>query len=205
MYHITRTVGRALLDGVAPVRCAACGECGSALCEGCVAAIDATPRPLLACARAAFAYEGEVRAIVHHGKFRDCRAALHALAWMGAARLEPPAAATITAVPLTTRRLRQRGYNQAQIVADAVARFHRLPVRRLLRRTGEAPPQSTLHRRGRLANAAGAFAASGDVTGLGVWLVDDVLTTGATSRAATRALLEAGAAGVEVVVLAAVL
>jgi ComF family protein len=198
-------VRRTLIEAVAPARCAACGDSGSVLCEACAAALEAMPPPLLAGVRAAFAYDGEVRSILHHGKFRDCRSALRALAWMGAERLTPPADAVVVPVPLAGRRLTERGYNQAEVVAAAFAAFHSLPVARLLARTRETPPQSTLDRRARRASVAGAFAATPMAEGSRVWLVDDVLTTGATTEAARGALLDAGAKLVEVAVLAAVL
>jgi ComF family protein len=194
-----------ILDVIAPRRCAGCGEPGSALCEACVDAIEATPQPALTGARAAFAYGSEVRRVLHHGKFRDCRAALRALAWMGAARLIPPAGAVVAAVPLARRRATERGYNQADVVAGALAGFHRLPRAQLLTRVRDTPPQSTLDRSARRENVAGAFAASQGAAGRTVWLVDDVLTTGATTDAAKRALEEGGAARVEIAVLASVL
>jgi predicted amidophosphoribosyltransferase len=181
-----------ILDVIAPRRCAGCGEPGSALCEACVDAIEATPQPALTGARAAFAYGSEVRRVLHHGKFRDCRAALRSLAWMGAARLARARAA-------------ERGYNQADVVAGALAGFHRLPRAQLLTRVRDTPPQSTLDRSARRENVAGAFAASQGAAGRTVWLVDDVLTTGATTDAAKRALEEGGAARVEIAVLASVL
>ena len=174
------------------------------LCEECVRAIEAQPVPLLGGARAAFVYETEVRRILHHGKFRDCRAALRAFAWLGAERLEPPRDAVVTAVPLARRRATQRGYNQAWVVAQAFADFHRLPLVELLERTRHTPAQSTLDRSAREANVAGAFVASPSAAGLTVWLVDDVRTTGATTAAAKLALTSAGAASVEIAVLAAV-
>jgi ComF family protein len=193
------------LDCLAPSRCAGCGESGRALCEDCVTAIESQPAPLLGGARAAFAYETEVRRILHRGKFRDCRTALRALAWMGAARLEAPDGAVVTPVPLSARRAAERGYNQAQVVARAAAEFHRLPLSPLLERRRDTAPQSRLDRSARQANVSGAFAAFPATRGATVWLIDDVLTTGATSRAAKEVLLGAGAARVEIAVLAAVL
>ena len=175
------------------------------LCEDCVQAIEATPPPVIAGARVAFAYQAEVRRVLHHGKFRDCRSALRALAWMGAARLEPPPAAVVTAVPLSGRRAGERGYNQAQVVAQGLADFHRVRIASLLARIRDTPPQSLLDSPARQSNVAGAFAASAHAAGATVWLVDDVLTTGATAAAARQALLDAGAARVEIAVLAAVL
>jgi ComF family protein len=205
MFKSAARLRTAVLDAVAPSRCAACGDTGQVLCEACVAVLEGTPTPLLAGVRAAFAYEGEVREILHHGKFRDCRTALRALAWVGAPRLTPPPNALVVPVPLAGRRLTERGYNQAEVVAAAFADFHRLPIARLLARTRETSPQSTLDRSARQASVAGAFVARPEVDRSSVWLVDDVLTTGATTQSARSALLDAGAAHVEVAVLAAVL
>jgi ComF family protein len=205
MFRFGRQLRTAVLDALAPSRCAGCGCSGATLCARCVEAIEDTPQPVLIGVRAAFAYRDAVRSVLHRGKFRDCRAALRALAWMGAARLTPPAGAILTPVPLARRRATERGYNQAEVVAAAIADFHRLPRARLLRRTRETPPQSTLDRPGRQANVSGAFAAVPPPTGATVWLIDDVLTTGATTLAAREALMAAGAARVDVAVLAAVL
>ncbi len=205
MYGSVQQMRTALLDALAPARCAGCGRSGNALCERCVGGFDATPQPILTGVRAAFPYAEEVRNVLHRGKFRDCRAALRALAWMGASRLTPPVNATVTPVPLAGRRATARGYNQAEVVATAFADFHRVPRLRLLERTRDTPPQSTLDRPGRQANVAGAFAASAQLAGATIWLIDDVLTTGATTAAAKQALMAAGAVRVEVAVLAAVL
>ncbi|HEY7928227.1 MAG TPA: ComF family protein [Candidatus Dormibacteraeota bacterium] len=193
-----------LLDSIAPSRCAGCDRSGRALCEECVDAIEATPSPIVAGAAAAFEYGAEVRRIMHHGKFRDCRAALRAFAWLGAERLDPPSGAVVTPVPLARRRAVERGYNQARVVAQAFADFHRLPLIELLERTRNTPAQSTLDRSAREANVAGAFVASPRAAGMTLWLVDDVRTTGATTAAAKLALSSAGAARVEIAVLAAV-
>ena len=99
----------------------------------------------------------------------------------------------VVPVPLARRRLTERGYNQAAIVAAALADFHRLPVAHLLARIRDTPPQSTLDRAARQASVLGAFRAVTDARAASVWLIDDVLTTGATTQAARRALLDAGA------------
>lgn len=184
MHGLASRVCEAVLDAVAPSRCAGCGDSAQVLCEACVAAVEATPRPLLAGACAAFAYEAEVRRILHHGKFRDHRAALRALAWMGADRLTPPASAVVVPIPLARHRRIERGYNQAGVVATAFADYHRLATAELLTRTRDTPAQSTLDRATRQANVAGAFAAGNRAAGATVWLVDDVMTTGATTQAA---------------------
>jgi len=107
-------------------------------------------------------------------------------------------------VPLAPQRLRQRGYNQSLLLAR---QMHPGKLRhQWLERTHETDAQSRLGRRERLRNLLGAFAVPTDagtaLQGRHVLLVDDVMTTGATLRAAARALCKAGAARVSALVFA---
>ena len=105
-------------------------------------------------------------------------------------------------VPLAPKRLRDRGYNQSEHLARALAAYSGKPVLvEALRRTRETPTQTALTPEARLANVAGAFEGRG-VQGSRVVLVDDVFTTGATLLAAAAALTQAGAAQVEAVTFA---
>jgi ComF family protein len=105
-------------------------------------------------------------------------------------------------VPLHRRRLAQRGYNQAGLLAREWGRRLGLPVRPgALRRTRATAAQAELPGRERRRNVAGAFRARG-VTGRPVVLVDDVVTSGATVEAAAEALLAAGATEVRVLAVA---
>jgi len=110
-------------------------------------------------------------------------------------------------VPLSDARLRERGYNQAALLADALAPPLGLRVRgRWLLRILDTPHQTALPRERRMANLRGAFAveptALPELQGLRVALLDDVMTTGATLTAATMALRDAGVAEVQVWVVA---
>jgi ComF family protein len=115
--------------------------------------------------------------------------------------------ALIVPVPLTPARLAERGYNQAWEVARRLARRLDIAARAdvLLRVHGTAH-QAELTRAQRLENPRGAFMVAPHrralLAGRRVALVDDVLTTGATAREATHALLRAGAAAVDVWVVA---
>ncbi|HEY8131034.1 MAG TPA: phosphoribosyltransferase family protein [Thermoanaerobaculia bacterium] len=109
----------------------------------------------------------------------------------------------IVPVPMRRAKLRQRGYNQAELLGRALAR--RLRIRcepSLLQKRIDRSPQSTLPRNERAANVRGAFVASPRVGGRAVLLVDDVCTTAETLRACANTLVAAKAARVCAVVVA---
>ncbi len=102
-------------------------------------------------------------------------------------------------VPVTRTRLRARGFNQAVQIARVVSRELRIPASvRTLERVREATAQAALGRRARRANLRDAFACRTRLDDRHVVLIDDVVTTGATAQAASRALERAGAARVDV-------
>ncbi len=144
--------------------------------------------------------EGGVRKAVHRLKYhRDL-----ALADILAAQMLPLVREqgweidAVVAIPLGKQRLRERGYNQAALVAFPLALGLDVPfLRHALSRTRETRSQVGLSAEERRQNVAGAFKAAGErVQGKTVLLVDDVMTTGATLDAAAQALLAAGAARV---------
>jgi ComF family protein len=109
-------------------------------------------------------------------------------------------------VPLARARERERGFNQAGLVAERLAERLGLRVRpRWLVRLRVTAPQSDLVAVERRANVAGAFAAAPVVAGRHVVVVDDVITTGATVGECARALRAAGARRVGVLAVARVL
>ena len=117
-------------------------------------------------------------------------------------RIESTAGMRVVAVPLARERLRERGYNQSWELARRLARALALDARAdALFRVRDTRHQLGLHRSARSANLRGAFVVSPQhaawIRGAPVALVDDVLTTGATARAATQALLAAGARDVQ--------
>lgn len=102
----------------------------------------------------------------------------------------------ITWVPLSKKRYRQRGYDQAQCLAEALARIIDIPIWGMLRKIRDTKAQSTLTDKSqRRANIAGAYTlADGiDINGLNILLIDDVVTTGATLSECAKVLLLNGA------------
>jgi len=111
----------------------------------------------------------------------------------------------IVPVPLHKRRLRQRGYNQSQLIGAVLSKQWRVPLEvGNLRRVRWTEPQTSLDAVDRRDNVRGAFAVRDPrrLQGRRLLLVDDVLTTGSTIRACAEALGEAGAAAVYVVTVA---
>jgi ComF family protein len=106
--------------------------------------------------------------------------------------LDLPRAGAVTWVPLSRRRLAERGFDQAEVLARAMARRLELPVKRLLRRSSGSSSQARRTASERRRAMIGAFEALRSPPPQ-VLLVDDVLTTGSTAAACAEALRAAGA------------
>ena len=118
------------------------------------------------------------------------------------------AADVIVPVPLHRHRRRERGFNQAELIARVIARQTRLPLapRLLTRAKPTERHRAGLDARDRARSVAGAFRVPHPraVIGMTILLVDDLFTTGSTLSAAARALLDAGAQHVKVLTIARV-
>ncbi|MBQ3103348.1 MAG: ComF family protein [Oscillospiraceae bacterium] len=111
---------------------------------------------------------------------------------------------TVTWVPVSRKRLRKRGYDQAQLIAQAAARLWETEALPLLKKVRDVPTQSKKDAAARRANVLGAFAAQNEdkIAGRRILLIDDVRTTGATLGECAGVLRRAGAADVMCAVLA---
>lgn len=197
---------------IVPPLCTACGlpmvvtepPPGSGLCPACAAR-----RPLFARARAVWLYEGAARDTILRLKYADREDLAPTLgrlmAGAGADLLRD--AELLLPVPLHLGRLVARRYNQAALLARAVAKVAGVPVAvDALRRTRRTPALANLSRGEREAILSGAFAVAPSwrdrIVGRRLLLIDDVLTSGATAESCAGALLQAGAAGVDVLAAA---
>lgn len=195
---------------VAEPYCACCGlpfahDVGEeALCGACAARPPSYGR-----ARAVMVYNDASRDLVLGFKYADATHAAPSYGrWLArAGRACLADADLLVPVPLHWMRLFRRRYNQAALLAHALARETGVPVSpRALVRRRRTPPLGRLNREARRQRLSGAIAAdprrAPDLKDRNVVLVDDVMTTGETAEACARQVLRAGARSVDVVSLA---
>jgi ComF family protein len=198
-----------LLSLLAPPLCWAChapASRGSALCRDCRGGLRFVVRP--APGRPAppiwapVAYEGPARSLVAALKFRGAGRVAEELAAIIVANAPPDVlSGALVAVPLHPARLRRRGFNQAALIADAVAARTGLPRADVLLRAGPDVRQVGRDRSARLRGPRGSVRARGPAPAHAL-LVDDVVTTGATLAACAAALRAAGSERVAAIAFA---
>lgn len=227
MIDLLRAVASRAMDAALPAECVGCGVEGPPICRACSPALDARldapggvpiglpgdlPEPLLQLEWCS-AFRGTTRS------------ALHGIKYQGEQRLAEPIGAAVarrwrrvgvgaglvTHVPVHAARARQRGYDQAELIARVAARDLSLPFAPLLTRARATIAQFDLDRGDRASNVEGAFvvgavargrAATPDLGGRWILLVDDVVTTGATLAACATALHAAGALAISAIAVA---
>lgn len=217
-----RTIFDSFLDFLYPPSCVACGrlleEGRRHMCDPCWSRVVlARDHPALA-AEALAKMGPDVQAVVSAYVFQKTgplQALLHALKYQNADQIgtwlgeqaagtvsaELPSIQLVTPVPLHRAKERERGYNQAEMIAGGFSRrIGSVVVPDLLRRTRHTPTQTRLSIEQRRVNVDGAFEVParhiGRLEGATVLVVDDVITTGATIASCARALRRAGAARV---------
>lgn len=201
-----------VLGLIFPDRCAGCGRVGALLCPSCCA----TLRPYPASerlhlhgideVRIAFIFEGALRQAIHQLKYQRVRRMAEPLGTLLASHVHahPLPSDALIPVPLHPHRLRERGFNQSELLAHGVAQA----CGTLLHTAGLVRSRNTAHQMeldflARQENVRGAFVwHSPSPPPVRVLLVDDVLTTGATMSACAEALRAAGTREVRALVLA---
>ncbi len=216
----------AVLGVFAPHECLGCRSEGQLICKSCLERLaPIAPRcyrchrlsdgartcrscrstSLLRRVQVATVYEDIAKQLVWRLKYASAKSAADEMADIlrGAITLAPTERYLLVPVPTTTKRARQRGYDQAQLLTKALSRRTGLPWRNGLRRYGRIH-QVGANRQGRLSQLEGVFVARNlpDASRLTIVLVDDVVTTGATLEAAAKAFKRIGARRVEAIVFA---
>lgn len=205
-----------VLDLLLPPACAGCGRFGHLVCEECLTGFRAASTPddrfmaLDAGTTVGDALELAVAAFAHEGMLRR---ALQRLKYGGSGRIAVPLARAaapalealmrvcgshpLVPVPVHAARQRQRGYNQAALLAAALGTESGLPICDILERRRATARQHGLGKAARLHNLRGAFALrDGARSPPGVILVDDILTTSATLESCAQVLRDAGTVSV---------
>ena len=213
---------RVILDLLLPPRCPGCGLEGAVICDDCqrplrrrMAEPPGVPLGLPAvmpehviqlewCA----SFSGPVRAAIHALKYRAERRLAEPLATALADRWRRVGIGTeiVTWVPVHEARRRERGFDQAEALAVAMASLLGLPVMACLERRQRTHAQHALGQAERADNVAGAFgvrdSARAGVAGSWLLLVDDTMTTGATLSGCAGALMSARARAVSAITVA---
>ena len=208
-----RVVCQSCLDKIAPVRLPFCICCGRYfegagdphLCLNCLQA-----RPHFSRHRSCGFYRGELKDLILLFKYRQFMVLGKELAKFAEAALGKEEdlwweVDALVSVPLHRRRQKERGFNQAQIIAKELAKFKKLElVDNSLIKVKNIAPQTSLEARERVQNVRGAFQArkQGKLKNRVVLLVDDVFTTGSTLNECSLVLKEAGVKDVRALTIA---
>jgi ComF family protein len=212
-----------LIALLAPHYCLRCGREGQLLCIDCSQSYYAVPERCYRCRKLsigwrtcsscrssssirslvpALIYEKEPKELVWRLKFHGARAASKVMAKRMINYL-PTRGSYLVPVPTATNRVRQRGYDQAKLLARELSRLTDLPYLDCLARSGQAH-QVGASRTQRLKQLSKAYRVKkiALIRGADIILVDDVVTTGATLEAAAKVLRTAGARHVDAIVYA---
>jgi competence protein ComFC len=220
----------AMIGSLAPVACLSCGIEGAALCQACrfseiipygercfnCGRLSPACRTCPACRRTgapahvwvATDHDGVAKALIAKYKFEHQRAVAKDVAKiMAAAFLDQGGLLSknllISYVPTANRRVRQRGFDHAQLLAESVAQQLNLPWGGLLRRIGDAQQVgATKAARRRQAEGAYSLKAAAQLNRRHILLVDDVVTTGTTLSQCAKVLRKGGARQVDALVFA---
>lgn len=224
-----KAVAESLISVIFPVPCELCGAAlplqgVDGVCQDCERSLRPIPGPYCArCGRsspcldcagehfhfdrvlAACLYEDSAKKLLRTFKFRRQKTLLPLLLRLLEKRLrgDPAGWNAVAAVPMRLWERLERGFNQAALLASGVSRLTGAPLLKdVLLLRGGGKQQAKLGKKEREANVAHRFRAGTAASGKRILLVDDILTTGATASECARALKEAGASSVDVLVVA---
>ena len=211
-----------LIGSLAPYDCLGCQVEGALLCRACIQKLTEVEELCYRCqrvvpggytclncpallyrVRVSTAYAGTSKMLIWQLKLNGTQSAARIMARRMVKLLENDGQALIVPVPTATSRIRQRGYDQARLLARAISRQSRLEYVTCLVRSGQTH-QHGAPRRQRLQQLENSFRVKKprQIKNARIILVDDVVTTGATLEAAANALKQVGASRIEALVFA---
>lgn len=203
------------LELLFPARCVACGVSGSPLCHDCLKDVPKVPEIENPSISALYSYRHPaMKKALWALKYRNNRTLAeifgasiyeylleHAYELTAFSSAEPNVKPVIVPIPISKKRLRERGFNQSEKIIEALKMLDESGSfvfdSTILYKTKETPPQASIKERtARLENTRGCFAVRNHekIKNKVVIVVDDITTTGATLREAIAALENAGAA-----------
>lgn len=191
------------LDLIFPPACVTCDDIGGYICERCYRkmqfhthpiVID-LPKPSIDQLWACTTYTSTGRDFIHVYKFGEAFALAPIIGKLMAKHVPQINANFLTCVPLHRSRQRDRGFNQAQLLAKQISKHWQVPYLDTLVRTKATTPQAQLDRKQRLQHLKNAFTfrSSQKISGKTVLLVDDVATTATTLNECAKVLKQQGA------------
>ena len=208
-----------IVELITPHACLACSASGAVICDSCLPKLaTASAGTCVRCNRLSSLgktctrcqhhlvirgvsvsayYDGAVKELILRLKFHRDRSAAWASAALILSRIDPKKMPfdVVTSVPVSPQRYRERGYNQSELIARAVAKELTLPYQTLLGRNN-GDHQMGKDRNTRIQQVQAAFYSQRGLKGERILIIDDVVTTGATLDACARALKIAGAKNV---------
>ncbi len=219
-----------LLELVYPTYCAGCGQPGQTVCSQCLNSLPLIDSKFcLKCGkpcnylveecrecrdkkfsfsqtRSLGLYKGKLRDLIHKYKYGNSRALAEVFAGLFVERVDRKFfdVDLMTCVPLSGSKREERGFNQAQLLAEKIAQKVDIPFLDLVQQVKETQDQSRLQAVERSKNVKGAFSVRHDSfpKESRIILVDDVFTTGSTVNECSRVLKKAGADSIRVVTIA---
>lgn len=207
MKEMLNKIKEGVIDIIAPAICVGCGKEGKYICDNCnlflSEATSIFPSGNLREVISIWEYEGLIKKIIHKIKYDGFFDVINELVAKAFERREPyiPEDMIITFVPMFRKKERQRGFNQAELIAKEVGKTTGREVISLLEKIKDTPSQTELNKEERAANVKDSFSLLMTVINgklpENVLLVDDVWTSGATMEECTRILKRAGVKNIQ--------
>lgn len=205
MREISRSlenIKEAIMDILVPKRCVACGKEGKYICEKCSLFLSEAPSLFAAGGLeelvSVWEYEGVIKKVISKIKYEGMFDAIGEFVEKAFKIREPyiPEDTTITFVPIFRKKEKQRGFNQAKLIAQKVGEITNREVLPLLEKIKNTPSQTELNKEERIANIKDSFrllrmSLNGKLPE-NILLVDDVWTSGATMQECCKTLKKSG-------------